>query len=80
MWRKAKAIKANFGNADYRLGFKTLPPRGKERAMKVICSLLAGLVLVVAPIAADDDDRPGGGVCIGTMHVKACVPPDSEAP
>ena len=45
--------------------------------MKVIWSLLAGLVLVLAPVMADDD-KPGGGVCVGTMHVKACVPPDSQ--
>jgi hypothetical protein len=49
--------------------------------MKVFWSLLAGLVLVVVPIApimADDDDPPGGGVCVGTMHIKACVPPETE--
>jgi hypothetical protein len=46
--------------------------------MKVIWSLLAGLVLVVAPVMASDDDPPGGGACVGTMHIKACVPPDSQ--
>ena len=46
--------------------------------MKVIWSLLAGLVLVFAPVLADDGDEPGGGVCVGTMHVKACVPPESQ--
>jgi hypothetical protein len=45
--------------------------------MKVIWSLLAGLVLVFAPVMADDDE-PGGGVCVGTMAIKACVPPESQ--
>jgi hypothetical protein len=45
--------------------------------MKVILSLLAGLVLVFAPVMADDEE-PGGGVCVGTMHVKACVPPEPQ--
>lgn len=45
--------------------------------MKVIWSLLAALVLAVAPVTADDDE-PGGGVCVGTMAIKACVPPEAQ--
>jgi hypothetical protein len=44
---------------------------------RVIWSLLAALVLAFAPVMADDEE-PGGGVCVGTMHIKACVPPDSQ--
>jgi hypothetical protein len=69
----------------YRLEFVTHPPRWKERTMvhlrghpasRAIWSLLAGLALVLAPVTADG--APGGGVCVGTMHLKACVPPDSQ--
>jgi hypothetical protein len=45
--------------------------------MKVMWILLAGLALVFAPVPADED-KPGGGVCVGTMAIKACVPPESQ--
>ena len=47
--------------------------------MKIIWSLLAGLVLVFSPVMGSDEDAPGGGVCVGTMHIKACVPPESPS-
>ena len=45
--------------------------------MKVLTSLLAALVLAFAPVLADEDE-PGGGVCVGTMAIKACVPPETQ--
>ncbi|MEW6475850.1 MAG: hypothetical protein AB1679_26640 [Actinomycetota bacterium] len=46
--------------------------------MKVIWTLLAGLVLVLAPGTAGFDDHPAG-ICVGGLQIRACVPPESEA-
>lgn len=46
--------------------------------MKVFWTLLAGLVLVLAPGMTVNHDRPAG-VCVGGLQIRACVPPESEA-
>ena len=45
--------------------------------MKVIWTLLAGLVIVLAPVTAGDDDH--SGICVGGMQIVACVPPEPPA-
>lgn len=44
--------------------------------MKVMRTLLAGLVLVLAPVGVAHDSP--AGVCVGGLQIRACVPPDSE--
>jgi ligand-binding sensor protein len=41
--------------------------------MRLIWAVMAGLLLVAAPIVADDDPS---GVCLGGMEIVVCVPPE----
>lgn len=49
------------------------PLRGHP-ASRVIWALMAALVLVAAPLAADEDHS---GICVGGLQIVACVPPES---
>ena len=42
--------------------------------MKLLLTVVAGLLLALGPLTANDDDR--SGVCVGSMEIVACVPPD----
>ena len=42
--------------------------------MRYLWTLLAALVLVVAPVTAGDDDN--SGICVGGLQLVACVPPE----
>jgi hypothetical protein len=42
--------------------------------MRLIWPVIAGLLLVAFPLAADDDPS---GICVGGMQIVACVPPES---
>ena len=41
--------------------------------MRLICSLMAALAVII-PVAADDDPS---GICVGGMQIVACVPPET---
>ena len=45
--------------------------------MKAILMVLAGLLVAVGVVTpANDDDR--SGICVGSMQIVACVPPDTQ--
>jgi hypothetical protein len=59
----------------YRIGFEPHPPPRKERTLKLILALVvaAGLLGAARPATPTEDHS---GVCVGSMQIVACVPPD----
>jgi hypothetical protein len=63
----------NFGNACAQGTILTASASRKERTMRFIWAVIAGLALLASPMAPGDDQS---GICVGGMEIVACVPPE----